>query len=140
MGIFAMKYNFETLYEHIGYLFYGLVSRDREISASDLLKLTEYVEVTWKPGASGDSLSGVYPPDYILRGIRYASANRMPEQHALDSFKTYFIMHALGFGGTLREQILASVLTIGRGFQGNPESRNIGEDLQRLFAVPSVSM
>jgi hypothetical protein len=49
-----MKYNFESLYEHIGYLFYGLVSRNGRISATDLLKLTELVDNTWKPAPTGD--------------------------------------------------------------------------------------
>lgn len=34
--------------------FTGLVRRDDGISATDLLKLTEFVNDAWKPTASGD--------------------------------------------------------------------------------------
>jgi hypothetical protein len=135
-----MKYNFENLYEHVGYLFYGLVRRDGGISATDLLKLTEFVNKTWMPSASGDPTLSAYLAERIHQGIRYASTNRMTTRHAIGSFKEYFIMHALGFSSTLRERILFSVYTIQKEFAGNPESNGIDLELQRLFTIPSVSV
>jgi len=133
-----MKYNFENLYEHVGYLFYGMVIQDGRISATDLLKLTEFVDKNWKPSASSDPGLSVHLAECILRGVRYASTNTMKAPHALASFKEYFIMHALGFSGTLRERILASVHAIRKEFQGNAASDTVESDLQRLFAIPIV--
>jgi len=134
-----MKYNFENLYEHVGYLFYGLVRRDDGISATDLLKLTEFVNNTWKPAASGDPMLSTYLAERIHQGIRYAFTNRMTTRHALESFKGYFTMHALGFSGTLRGLILSSIQTIQKEFPGNTASNGIGPELQRLFAIPPVA-
>jgi len=134
-----MKYNFESLYEHVGYLFYGMVSREGRISATDLLRLTEFVDKNWKPSASSDPGLSVHLADCILRGVRYASINGMKGPHALERFREYFVMHALGFSGTLREWILASVHAIRKEFQGNAESEGVEDILQRLFAIPPVS-
>jgi hypothetical protein len=135
-----MKYNFEHLYEHVGYLFYALVRRDAGIAAADLLKLTEFVNNSWKPEASGDPTLGVHLAERIHSGIRYASANRMTTLHAIESFKVYFTLHALVFSGTLRERVLSSVNTIQKEFAGNHESYGIDVVLQRLLAVPSVAV
>jgi len=135
-----MKYNFENLYEHVGYLFYGLVRRDDGISATDLLKLTEFVNNTWKPAASGDPMLSTHLAEHIHQGIRYAFTNRMTTRHALESFKEYFIVHALGFSGTLRERILSSAHTLRKDFPGNSTSNGIDLELQRLFAVPPVAV
>ncbi len=134
-----MKYNFESLYEHIGYLFYGLVTRNGKISASDLLKLTELVDNTWKPGPTGDQTLSVHLADCIHRGIRYASINAMSTAHALESFKVYFSTHALGFGGALRERIVSSASTIVKEFPRNIDVGPIETDLRRLFAPPTVA-
>jgi len=133
-----MKYNFENLYEHVGYLFYGLVRRDEGISATDLLKLTEFVNYTWKPTASGDPGLSVHLAERIHGGIRYAATNRMTTSHAIESFKEYFVIHALAFSGTLRERILSSIHTLQKDFPGNSASHGIDLELQRLFAVPTV--
>jgi hypothetical protein len=135
-----MKYNFENLYEHIGYLFYGLVRQDGGISATDLLKLTEFVNNTWNPAASGDPTLSVYLAERIHSGIRYASTNLMTTPHAIESFKEYFTLHALGFSGTVKERILSSVQTIQKEFSGNPESNGIDIVLQRLLAVSPVAV
>jgi len=135
-----MKYNFETLYEHVGYLFYGLISREGRISATDLLKLTEFVDKNWKPHASGDPTLSVHLADCILKGVRYASTNTMKSPRALESFKEYYIIHALGFSGMLRERIQSSVQMIKREFQGNAESNSIEADLQQLFALPPMAV
>jgi len=133
-----MKYNFENLYEHVGYLFYGMVSREGKISATDLLKLNEFVDRTWKPGVAGDPMLSAHLVDCIHRGIRYGSINGMSTLHALDSFKGYFILHALGFDDALREKILSSVQTIQREFSENPQANDIDKVLGRLFAGRSV--
>jgi len=136
----TMKYNFENLYEHVGYLFYGLVSHEGRISASDLLKLTEFVDKTWKPHAAGDPTLSVHLADCILTGIRYAATNAMPAAHALGSFKDYFIIHALGFGSPVRERILTSVQTLQKDFGVNAGTEDIEKILQRLFAAPPVNV
>jgi hypothetical protein len=135
-----MKYNFENLYEHVGYLFYGLVCREGRISASDLLKLTEFVDRTWRPQAAGDPTLSMHLADCIQMGIRYGTVNRMSAAQALESFKGYFILHALGFSGTLRERILSSVHTIRKDFKGSSETEGIEDTLPRLFAVPPVTV
>lgn len=134
-----MKYNFENLYEHVGYLFYALVRREEGISATDLLKLTEFVNKTWKPSASGDPALSIYLAERIHHGIRYASTNRMTARRGMESFKEYFILYALSFSSALRERILTSVYTIQKEFAGNPESNGIGLELERLFAIPPVA-
>jgi hypothetical protein len=134
-----MKYNFENLYEHVGFLFYGLVRSDGGISATDLIKLTEFVDTTWKPVASGDPTLSVHLADRILQGIRFASSNKMTTPHAFESFKEYFVLHALSFNVILRDRILASLQSIRKEFPGNSESNGIEEGLQRLFSVPPVA-
>jgi hypothetical protein len=133
-----MKYNFESLYEHIGYLFYGLVSRHGKISASQLFRLTELIDNTWKPEPTGNQTLSVHLADCIHRGVRYASTNMMTTSTCVDSFKGYFIMHTLGFSAALRERIAASVHTIAKEFPGNPDTTLIVE-LQRLLTSPAVS-
>lgn len=128
-----MKYSFESLYEHIGYLFYGLIRRNGVISASDLLRLNELVDNGWKPQATGDQTLSVHLADCIHRGIRYAATNAMSTQHALQSFKQYYAIHALGFSAALRERILASVTEIVKEFPRNPDAGNIESDLRQLF-------
>jgi hypothetical protein len=134
-----MKYNFDNLYEHVGYLFYGLVCQEGRISASNLLKLTEFIDQTWRPQAAGDPVLSMYLADCIKMGVRYGSINKMTTTHALESFKGYFIMHALGFNGTLRERILSSVHALRRDFKGGSETEGIEDDLQRLFVVPPLA-
>jgi hypothetical protein len=133
-----MKYNFESLYEHIGYLFYGLVSRNGKISATDLLKLTELVDNTWKPGPTGDQTLSVHLADVIHRGIRYASTNMMTTPRSIDSFKSYFTIHSLAFSSALRERILISVDTIIKEFPRNIDAGPIEGDLRQLFSAPRI--
>jgi hypothetical protein len=133
-----MKYNFESLYEHIGYLFYGLVSRNGRISATDLLKLTELVDTTWKPAPTGDQTLSVHLADVIHRGIRYASTNMMTTPRSIDSFKSYFTIHSLAFSGVLRDRILNTVSTIIKEFPRNTDAGPIEADLRNLFSSPRI--
>jgi hypothetical protein len=133
-----MKYNFESLYEHIGYLFYGLVSRNGRISATDLLKLTELIDNNWKPAQTGDQTLSVHLADVIHRGIRYASTNAMTTSHSIDRFKSYYSIHSLAFSDALRERIVTTVSTIIKEFPRNTEAGPIEADLRHLFSAPRI--
>ncbi len=134
-----MKYNFESLYEHIGYLFYGLVCKNGKISAADLLKLTDHIDSNWKPGTSGDQTLSFHLADCIHRGVRFASTNMMTSAHAFESFKGYYLVHALGFGDTMRERIGVSVKSIMKEIPVNADAPVIEAELARMFAKQTIA-
>jgi hypothetical protein len=123
-----MKYNFESLYEHIGYLFYGMVSRNGKLSASDLLKLTELIDSLWKPDIAGDARLSDHLADCIHRGVRFASVNLMSSPHSIESFKNYLATHSLAFSALLRERISTSVDQINQQFKKDGEMSVISFD------------
>ena len=110
-----MKFDFEKIYEHIGYLFYGLASRDSNLTPSDLVKLTDFIEHWWKPDANGNHALYRHLTDCIHQGVKYAVDNKMPAHHALESFRTYFLIHAFAFGSALRSKILSAAPEIMKG-------------------------
>lgn len=116
-----MKYNFESLYEHIGYLFYGMLSRNGKISASDLLQLTELIDSVWKPEIARDARLSDHLADCIHKGVRFASVNMMTSAHAIESFKNYYATHSLAFSALLREKITTSVSQINKQFHKNAD-------------------
>ncbi len=131
-----MKFNSEDLYEHVGYLFYGIACEDARLSAGNLLRLNQFIDCMWRLAICGDVSRSKYLADCIHRGVRFASVNNMTVNHALASFTVYFIMHRSIFGQKLRQGILLSVDMLLKEFPNNPKAGDITEDMRRLLATP----
>lgn len=107
-----MKVDFESIYRHIGHLFYGLAFNAKNPTVEQVVKLTDLIETIWKPVAGGDAGLHLHLVDCIHDGIRSAIENGMSSGQALSSFNTYYQIHPLPFGQSLKEKIMATVLAI----------------------------
>jgi hypothetical protein len=107
-----MKVNFESLYEHIGYLFYGLACRNGELSTAQFAKLADLIEANWRPAINGDPGIYLHLVDCIHGGIRYAQENDFDSEEAMSSFSNYYEIHPLPFSEPLKEKVLASAALI----------------------------
>jgi hypothetical protein len=135
-----MKVDFDRISEHIGYLFYALASEDQKLLSSDLSRITDIIENVWKGQPNGDHSLHGHLTHCINEGIRYALDNRMESAEALQSFKTYFLMHPMAFGSGLRSNILSSADQIIKEFQGRSGSGVMERELQVLLQAPFAAM
>lgn len=129
-----MKVNFEPLYEHIGYLFFALTAKERQLSQGDLMKLTELIEKNWKPVTNGDPVLDMHLAECIHAGIRYAVQNGMSPDHAFKSFMDYFRIHSLPFSKTLKERILALSLQIMQEFPSDQRGSRMQFEMEKRLA------
>lgn len=106
-----MKIDFENIYEHIGFLHYGVASRSGGLSASSLTRLKDFIEKTWQPETSGYSLTQ-HLIDSIHEGVRFASENKMSSEHAISSFADFYKMHSLPFSEALKAKIISSLIAL----------------------------
>lgn len=125
-----MKVNFEDIYQHIGFLFYGLASRDGKLSSQDFSRLTEMLEKNWAHTGNGDPVLTMHLVDCMYEGILYAIGNAMSTDHALASFRTYYRIHPLPFSQVLKERIISSSMLISREFPQRPQHARIKEGLE----------
>jgi len=131
-----MKFNSEDLYEHVGYLFYGIACENTRLSAGNLLKLNQFIDRMWRITICDDVSLSKHLADCIHGGVRFASVNSMSVNHALASFTGYFNMHPSIFGQKLRDGILLSVDMLLKEFPINPKAGNITKDMQHLLGTP----
>jgi hypothetical protein len=130
-----MKFNSEDLYEHVGYLFYGIACEDTRLSAGNLLRLNQFIDSMWRLTICDDVSLSKHLADCIHGGVRFASVNNMSVNQALASFTGYFIMHPSIFGQKLRAGILLSVEILLKEFPNNLRAGDINKDVQRLLAA-----
>ena len=115
-----MRVNFEKTYEHIGALLYGIACRKEKMSAEDRLRLTEFIEKTWRGTNSTDPLS-MHLVDCIHGGVRYAIVNATRADDALQSFADYYRINAPSFGDSLKQKITTSALQLAAQTRPNTE-------------------
>ncbi len=135
-----MKFNFEDIYKHIGYLFFGLASEKGILSNADLLKLTDHVEKTWRPLVEGDPVLQKHLVDCIHAGIRYAIENSMSADHALSSFRDFFQIHSLAFSKKLKEKIFNSASLLLNEFPGSEPHELIKSEIEDLMGLKSLTV
>lgn len=134
-----MKVNFEDIYRHIGFLFYGLASRDGKVSSQDFSRLTEILEKDWGRAGSGDPVLTMHLVDCMYEGIRYAIDNAMSTEHALASFRNYYRIHPLPFSQVLKERIISSSMLISREFPQRSQHARINEGMEAFMHLEQRS-
>lgn len=117
-----MKVNFESIYEHIGILLYGIACKNGSLSTEDRLRLTEFIEKNWRGPVTADSLS-LHLVDCIHGGVRHAIVNSMGSASALQSFADYYRIHTLPFGDALKKRIVTSALQLVAETRAESKSR-----------------
>jgi hypothetical protein len=133
-----MKVNFESIYEHVGYLFYGLACRNGDLSTAQSIKLTDLIETTWRPTANGDPGIYLHLVDCIHGGISYALENGFDSEEAMLSFSNYYQNHSRPFGEPLKEKILATAAAIVKEFPAWQQSELKKIDVGKLMGMRSV--
>lgn len=128
-----MKVNFENIYEHIGYLFFALASKDGELPTDRLNKLTELIENIWRPITIGDPILNMNLVNCIHTGVKYAIQNEMSAEHAMTSFIDYYRIHSLPFSKALKEKILASSIQIIKEFPAGRNGLRVQSEIEKLF-------
>jgi hypothetical protein len=100
-----MKVTFESLYEHIGYLFYALASEFHKLSSYEDSKLNELIEEHWKVLHPKDAPLHHHLNEHLHTGVHNAmTASLLPDQ-AFKIFEDYYLVHKRSFGDTLRDKI-----------------------------------
>ena len=103
-----MKVNFETLYEHIGYLFYALASEFRKLSLDESRmwnELNKRVDQHWKVMHPQEAWLHLRLHEHIHLGIQNALSASLTPAQAFSIFEDFFAVHKVSFGVPLKEKI-----------------------------------
>jgi hypothetical protein len=133
-----MKVNFESIFEHIGYLFYGLACRNGDLSTAQFLKLSDLIEATWRAKTSGDPGIYLHLVDCIHGGISYAQENGFDSQEAMVSFTNYYQNHSGPFGEPLKEKIFATASAIVKEFPTWQQNELKKIDVGKMMGMGSI--
>jgi hypothetical protein len=111
-----MKANYESMYQHIGCLFYALASEERTLSTYDLNKLKTEIAETLQPLTTGDAQFHYRLVKSIHDGINECHIDSLSGFNAFELFEDYYLVHHLNFSTTTQEQILQASNQISREY------------------------
>ena len=125
-----MKANFESLYDHIGYLFYALASEQRRLSEYDLKKLKTEISEWWQPLTSAEASLHYSLIKHLNTTITDCHQDELSANNAFEIFEDYFSVHHINFGNDLQRKILLAANDISREFFSNVTDKT-GSHLMR---------
>jgi hypothetical protein len=111
-----MKANFESLYDHIGYLFYALATEQKPLSELDMKKLQMEISESWQPFTNAESMLHYSFLKHLNNSITECFINDLSSNNAFEVFEDYYFIHRLNFGDSLQQKILAAANEISSEF------------------------
>ena len=115
-----MKYNFENIYEHLGYLFFSVATPRGELSADSYLTLRSIISQHWLP-AGADTTLDARLAMHIFKAIDTAVAEKVTRANALGYFKSFYHIHRMAFSASFRHKIIATINALAQVFKPNPQ-------------------
>ena len=134
-----MKANFESLYDHIGYLFYALANEQKPLSAYDIKKLETEISESWQPLTSAESNLHYSLIKHLNNTITDCFNRRLSSAEAFDIFEEYYLVHHVNFGPSLQGKILNAANEISHEFfslSKNKEGSHTLAELKKLLHPP----
>lgn len=128
-----MKNN-ETLYRHLGYLFYSIAAADKHINAAEIETLKHAVTEKWLAIDESTDEFGTDTAHYISIAFDYLTEVLPAADNAYKHFETYYNNHKEVFTPALKSTIMETALLISHSFAGsNKAELNILGRLVLLF-------
>lgn len=135
----AMKFSFEDVYRHIGYLFYALAAEHGKLNTVTFDKLTRLVDQQWYP-SGGETTVETQLVGHLHDGLRTAFEMAKPSSEAFFDFKSYYSIHVAPFGQSLRSRIFSTSNTIASEFSGNGKKSAFLTELEKLLVVNPIAL
>jgi hypothetical protein len=129
-----MKVYFDSLFEHIGLLFYAIGAERGKPEPAEYLSLKKMVEADW--GLPSDDRGPVenHLAHHLYSGLRSAFESSINPEHAFDCFRDYYQVHALSCGDALKAKIIATAHSIAREFPVKVPGSGLADRLELLFS------
>jgi hypothetical protein len=125
-----MKANFESLYDHIGYLFYALASEQKPLSEYDMKKLETEISESWQPLTSVEPALHYSLIKHLNQTITECHKESITSNNAFEIFEDYYCVHHSNFGDNLQHRILSAATEISHEFFSTIKD-NRGSQLMR---------
>jgi hypothetical protein len=111
-----MKANFESLYDHIGYLFYALATEQKPLSELDMKKLEIEISDSWQPFTKAESSLHYSFLKHLNNSINECFINDLSSNNAFEVFEDYYFIHRVNFGNGLQQKMLTAAKEISGDF------------------------
>jgi hypothetical protein len=138
-----MKANFESIYEHVGYLFYALASEDKKLSFTDFDTLKSVIAQNWKPAINSETGLQCHLVDCIYNSLWVGFHNHMDSNTAFELFDNFYLVHELNFANSFRDKIFVTANAIVHEFtvftHKTQKSELLKEVVQLLRHEPALS-
>jgi len=125
-----MKANFESLYDHIGYLFYALASEQKTLSKYDMKRLETEISESWQPLTSAEASLHYSLIKHLNNTITNCQSDGLTSSNAFEVFEDYYSIHYANFGDDLQHKILAAANEVSHEFFSTSKDKN-GSHLMR---------
>ena len=132
-----MKAYFDSLYEHIGLLFYAIASERGKPDTTEFLSLKHMVEADW--GLPSDDRLPIENnlSQHLYSGLQSAFENSIHPESAFDCFRDYYQVHAISFGDALKAKIIATAHSITSEFPVKVPGSGFADRLEVRFSIRS---
>jgi hypothetical protein len=111
-----MKANFESLYEHVGYLFYALACEQRDLSDYDLARLEREIVEALPPIANVEPTLHYTLLRKMIDAIGQSQKESLTSNNAFELFEDYYFVHHGNFGPMFQDKIVCAANAISHEF------------------------
>ena len=112
----TMKANFESLYEHVGYLFYAVASEQRNLSTYDLARLKGEIIEALLPLTNIEPTLHYTLLKHVNNAIEQSCNESLTGNNAFEMFEDYYFVHRANFSPTFENKILVAASAISHEF------------------------
>lgn len=134
-----MKFSFNDVYRHIGYLFYALATEHGKLNTITFDRLIRLVDQQWYPSGNETTIE-THLVGHLHDGLRTAFDGAKSSREAFHDFKTYYTIHGAPFGQSLRSRIFSTSNTIASEFSGNGKKSDFLTELEKLLVVNPIAL